>query len=158
MSKESELVTKLTKKQYTIVTAESCTGGLLSATIVDVSGASEVFPGGFVTYANEAKEQFVGVSHVTLERFGAVSEETAREMAVGCAVRTGADIGLSVTGIAGPDGGTAEQPVGLVYIGCSFRDKVVVERHVFTGDRQTVRSKAVNAALDLAIHCLDHKE
>ncbi len=156
MSRESELVNKLTKKQYMISTAESCTGGLLSAAIVDVSGASEVFGCGFVTYANEAKERLVGVDHATLERFGAVSPETAEEMALGCAKRAGADLGLSTTGIAGPDGGTDEKPVGLVYVGCAFHGKVVSERHVFTGDRQTVRSKAVNAAIDLAIYCLEH--
>lgn len=155
MSKESELVNKLTKNQYTISTAESCTGGLLSGAIVNVSGASEVLHCAFVTYADEAKEQWVSVSHDTLEKHGAVSEETAREMSLGCAERAKADMGLSTTGIAGPEGGTAEKPVGLVYIGCSLHGVVTVERHVFSGDRADVRRKAVEAALDLAIHCLN---
>lgn len=155
MSKESELVNKLTKNRYTISTAESCTGGLLSGTIVNVSGASEVLHCAFVTYANEAKEELVSVSHDTLSKHGAVSEETAREMALGCAKRARADMGLSTTGIAGPEGGTEEKPVGLVYIGCAFQGEVTVERHVFSGDRLAIRRQAVEAALDLAIHCLN---
>ena len=155
MSKESELVNKLTKNRYTISTAESCTGGLLSSTIVNVSGASEVLHCAFVTYANEAKEELVSVSHDTLSKYGAVSDETAREMALGCAKRARADMGLSTTGIAGPEGGTEEKPVGLVYIGCAFQGEVTVERHVFSGNRLAVRRQAVEAALDLAIHCLN---
>ncbi len=155
MSKEVELVNKLTKNHYTISTAESCTGGLLSGTIVNVSGASEVLHCAFVTYANEAKEEFACVSHDTLAAFGAVSEETAGEMALGCAKRAQADMGLSTTGIAGPEGGTEEKPVGLVYIGCAFHGEVSVERHLFSGDRPAVRRQAVEAALDLAIHCLN---
>lgn len=158
MSKESMLVTKLTNKEYTISTAESCTGGLLAATIVNVSGASDVFGCGFVTYANEAKERLVHVRHETLERHGAVSRQTAAEMALGCASAAGAAVALSTTGIAGPGGGTDEKPVGLVYIGCAIWGKVTVERHVFPGDRLSVRTQAVEAALDLAIHCLEHEE
>lgn len=155
MSREEELVNKLTKKKYTITTAESCTGGLLSGTIVNVSGASEVLNCSFVTYANEAKEKLVSVKHETLEQYGAVSSQTAAEMAAGCAHAASADIGLSTTGIAGPGGGTADKPVGLVYIGCALHDDVVVERHEFKGDRLQVRTQAVCAAIDLAIHCLD---
>lgn len=155
MEKELELVNKLTKKQYTISTAESCTGGLLSGTIVNVSGASEVFHCSFVTYSNDAKERLVHVCHETLEKFGAVSEETAKEMALGCAKEAQADIGLSTTGIAGPDGGTPDKPVGLVYIGCALHGEATVERHVFQGDREQVRSQAVRQALDLAIRCLN---
>ena len=146
-AKENELVKKLTNKHYTITTAESCTGGLLSATIINVSGASDVINCAYVTYANEAKE--------TLETKGAVSKETAAEMCVGCAKAAKADIGLSTTGIAGPGGGTKEKPVGLVYLGCSLHEQVTVERHVFSGDREQVRKQAVDAALDLAIRCLD---
>ena len=144
-AKENELVKKLTNKHYTITTAESCTGGLLSATIINVSGASDVINCAYVTYANEAKENLVSVSHETLETKGAVSKETAAEMCVGCAT----------TGIAGPGGGTKEKPVGLVYLGCSLHEQVTVERHVFSGDREQVRKQAVDAALDLAIRCLD---
>lgn len=155
MLREEELVNKLTNKQYTISTAESCTGGLLSATIVNVSGASEVFNCGFVTYANEAKEQILHVSKETLQKWGAVSEETAKEMAVGCQRASKAEIALSTTGIAGPGGGTPEKPVGLVYIGCAFQDDVTVEHHVFHGDRTMVRKQTVDKALDLAIRCLN---
>ena len=154
-NKEFDLVKKLTNKRYTITTAESCTGGLLSATIVNVGGASEVFNCAFVTYANEAKEQFAGVAHETLLQHGAVSEETAAEMCRGSARLAQADMGLATTGIAGPGGGTPDKPVGLVYIGCCLHDDVVVEKHVFPGDRLQVREQAVEAAMDLAIRCLD---
>lgn len=157
MSKEQELVTKLTKNNYTISTAESCTGGLLAGAIVNVSGASAVFPGGFVTYANEMKNRFAGVSNKTLEQYGAVSEQTAGEMAVGCAKMAGTEVGLSTTGIAGPEGGTSEKPVGLVYIGCAIHGKVTAERHIFKGSRSEVRQQAVEAAIDLAIHLLEQE-
>ncbi len=152
--KELTLVNKLTKKGYTITTAESCTGGLLSATLVNVSGASEVLHCSFVTYANEAKEKLVYVRHDTLEQYGAVSPETAREMALGAAERGEADVGLSTTGVAGPAGGTPEKPVGLVYIGCAVHGEAVTERHIFDGDRMQIRRQAVQAAMDLAIRCL----
>lgn len=155
MGKEQELVKILTKKGYTITTAESCTGGLLSATIVNVEGASEVLRCSFVTYANEAKEQFAGVSHDTLERYGAVSEQTASEMCYGSKEIAGADIALSTTGIAGPGGGTEEKPVGLVYIGCCYHDKTVVRKCNFSGSREEVRRQSVETALDLAIECLN---
>lgn len=155
MAIESELVTKLTNKHYTISAAESCTGGLLAATIVNVSGASEVFECSYVTYANKAKENLVYVNPETLSQYGAVSSQTAEEMALGCAKAAGADVGLSTTGIAGPDGGTADKPVGLVYIGCAVHGQVMTERHIFSGDRLSVRKQAVKAALDLAIHCLE---
>lgn len=158
MSREEELVNKLTNKGYTITTAESCTGGLLSGTIVNVSGVSDALHCAFVTYANEAKEKLVYVRHETLEQYGAVSRQTAAEMADGCARAASADMGLSTTGIAGPEGGTAEKPVGLVYIGCSLHGNITVERHEFTGDRQKVRMQAVCAAIDLAIHCLDKEQ
>ena len=158
MTKESELVTKLTKKHYTISAAESCTGGLLAAAIVNVSGASRVFERSYVTYADLAKEDLVKVSRATLSRFGAVSSQTAEEMALGCAKAAGADVGLSTTGIAGPEGGTQEKPVGLVYIGCAVRGRVETECHIFQGNRLSIRNQAVEAALDLAIHCLENKE
>jgi PncC family amidohydrolase len=157
-TKEIELVKKLTNKRYTITTAESCTGGLLSAAIVNVSGASSVLHAAYVTYANEAKEDIVHVEHETLERYGAVSKETAEQMCRGCAKIANADMGLSTTGIAGPDGGTAEKPVGLVYIGCFFHGRVEVERHIFSGDRTAVRTQTVEAALDLAIRCLNKEQ
>lgn len=158
MPGEYGLVTKLTKKHYTISAAESCTGGLLAAAIVNVSGASGVFGCSYVTYSEAAKERLAGVSHETLTRYGAVSPQTAGEMAQGCADAAGADVGLSTTGIAGPDGGTPETPVGLVYLGCAVHGTVTTERHLFSGDRLSVREQAVEAALDLAIRCLEYEE
>ena len=151
---EEELVEILTKKQYKIRTAESCTGGLVAATIVNVSGASEVFQAGFVTYANEAKEKELGVKSETLQTYGAVSEKTAKEMAIGCAAHAKAQVGISTTGIAGPGGGTAEKPVGLVYIGCAVRSNVYVEKNVFSGDRQQVRRQAADRAIGFALECI----
>lgn len=151
---EEELVEILTKKQYKITTAESCTGGLVAATIVNVSGASEVFQAGFVTYANEAKEKELGVKSETLQTYGAISEKTAKEMAIGCAAHAKAQVGISTTGIAGPGGGTAEKPVGLVYIGCAVRSNVYVEKNVFSGDRQQVRRQAADRAIGFALECI----
>ena len=151
---EEELVEILTKKQYKITTAESCTGGLVAATIVNVSGASEVFQAGFVTYANEAKEKELGVKSETIQTYGAVSEKTAKEMAIGCAAHAKAQVGISTTGIAGPGGGTAEKPVGLVYIGCAVRSNVYVEKNVFSGDRQQVRRQAADRAIGFALECI----
>ena len=151
---EEELVEILTKKQYKITTAESCTGGLVAAAIVNVSGASEVFQAGFVTYANEAKEKELGVKSETLQTYGAVSEKTAKEMAIGCAAHAKAQVGISTTGIAGPGGGTAEKPVGLVYLGCAVRSNVYVEKNVFSGDRQQVRRQAADRAIGFALECI----
>lgn len=114
---EEWIVKELTKRNASITTAESCTGGLLSGKIVNASGASRVFSQSFVTYSNEAKKHLLGVKKETLDRVGAVSEETAVQMAEGAAKAAHAEVALSTTGIAGPDGGTPEKPVGLVYIG-----------------------------------------
>lgn len=153
-SLEEELVKLLTKRHASITTAESCTGGLVSGRIVNASGASEVFCQSFVTYSNEAKKKLLGVDEETLASVGAVSEETAAQMAEGAAKAADAQVALSVTGVAGPDGGTPEKPVGLVYIGCCCFGETIVERHVFTGDRQQVREASVEAALILAKKCL----
>ena len=118
MTLEEQIVKKLQEKGYTITTAESCTGGLLAGRILNVSGASEVYMEGYITYANEAKERILGVKHETLETYGAVSKETAEEMAIGAARAAKADVALSTTGIAGPGGGTVEKPVGLIWISC----------------------------------------
>ena len=154
MTKESELVTKLTKKHYTISAAESCTGGLLAAAIVNVSGASRVFERSYVTYADLAKEDLVKVSRATLSRFGAVSSQTAEEMALGCAKAAGADVGLSTTGIAGPEGGTPDKPVGLVYIGCKVCGRYTVRKCLFGGDRAKIRENTVSSALSLMRECI----
>lgn len=154
-SLEEWIVKELTKRHASITTAESCTGGLVSGRIVNASGASEVFNQSFVTYSNEAKNQLLGVKKETLDRVGAVSAETAEQMACGAAKAAKAQVALSVTGIAGPDGGTPEKPVGLVYIGCFCFDKTVVEKHIFKGDRMEVRNSSVEAALTLAKKCLE---
>ena len=145
-----EIVEFLIDKKLTITTAESCTGGLIASAIVDIPGVSEIFHEGYVTYSNEAKKSLLGVKEETLDTVGAVSEETARQMAVGAAKAAKADVALSATGIAGPDGGTDEKPVGLVYLGCYCMGNTYVERHVFKGDRSEVRNAAVEAALTLA--------
>ena len=148
--KPEELVVEmLLKKQLTITTAESCTGGLIGATLVNVPGVSAVFKEGYITYANESKQKILGVSEDTLEKYGAVSEQTAREMAEGAIKAADADVSIAVTGIAGPDGGTDEKPVGLVYMACSYKGKTVAQRHVFDGDRLSVRNTTVFYALDL---------
>ena len=158
LSDETELedaVVQLCKDRgYQITFAESCTGGLLSARLVSVSGASKVYGRGYVTYANEAKVEELGVSPETLKAFGAVSEETAREMALGALKAAGADVAVSVTGIAGPDGGTKEKPVGLVYIGCAVKEKVWVRKCWFNGNRTKNRDSAVTSALLMARDCI----
>ena len=154
LTPEEEIVQLLQRNRMTITTAESCTGGLISATLVNVSGASDVLKLCVVTYAEEAKQQILGVKAETLEKYGVVSEETAYEMAQGALAYASADVALSVTGIAGPGGGTKEKPVGLVYIGCNVRGCIRIEKHLFQGDRLTVRESSVNAALRLAKECI----
>ncbi len=144
---EEAIVNLLTEKKMTLTTAESCTAGLLAGRIMNVAGASSVYNEGHITYSNEAKERILGVSHDTLETYGAVSEQTAYEMAVGAAKAANADVAVSVTGIAGPGGGTEEKPVGLVYIGCYVNGKVRVEEYRFTGNRAKNREYAVVRAL-----------
>lgn len=144
---EEEVVELLLAQHMTVTTAESCTGGLIAGTLVNVAGASDVLNEGYVTYSNEAKERVVYVCHETLERYGAVSEETAREMACGAAKRAGADAALSATGIAGPGGGSKEKPVGLVYIGCFVKGQVTVKECRFSGSRMENRLQTVRTAL-----------
>lgn len=145
-----DVVVKLLKKhELTVTTAESCTGGLLAGTLVNVPGVSDVFREGFVTYSNKAKRKLLDVSKATLKKYGAVSAQTAREMAKGGVFATDADICVAITGLAGPDGGTPEKPVGLVYIACYMNDRVHVEEFHFRGDRQKVRAQSVVQALDL---------
>lgn len=146
---EDVVVSLLEKYNLKLTTAESCTGGLLSGRIINVPGASSVFDEGFITYSNDAKEKYLGVDRETLDKYGAVSKETAIMMAEGAAMSTGKDAGLAITGIAGPDGGTLKKPVGLVYIACYLRGKVQVEKFNFNGDRQTIRERAVIHALNM---------
>lgn len=154
---EDHVVSLLKAHGLTITTAESCTGGLLAGRIVNVSGASEVFEQSVVTYANKAKMKLIGVSKKTLEKHGAVSKKTAKEMAKGAAKLAKADVALSVTGIAGPEGGTKKKPVGLVYIGCLVDGHVTVKECHFTGNRAKIRDYSVQAALDLARRCLNER-
>ena len=149
MTLEETAVEKLLAKGYTVTTAESCTGGLIAATLINVSGVSEIYREGYITYANESKEKLLGVRGETLRNYGAVSEQTAAEMALGAAKAAGADAALSVTGIAGPGGGTAEKPVGLVYIGCAVNGEVTVREYRFTGNREKNRDYAVARAITL---------
>lgn len=148
-----ELVNKLIERKMKISTAESCTGGLLAERITQVSGASEIFDESIVTYSNEAKMRELGVKGETLEKFGAVSADTAEQMCVGICKRTGADIGIGVTGIAGPGGGTAEKPVGTVFIGICVSGSVKVIENHFSGSRDEVREqtyeKAFSAVLEM---------
>ena len=144
---EMALTKLLIKKKYTMTTAESCTGGMIAARMVNAPGVSAVLKSGFITYANEAKEELLGVSHDTLEKFGAVSRETAEEMAEGAVKAAHTDAAVAVTGIAGPDGGTKEKPVGLVYIGVNVRGNVEVREYHFSGSRQKIRESVTAAAL-----------
>lgn len=151
---EDAVISLCKERGYQIAFAESCTGGLLSGRVVSVPGASKVYGRGFVTYANEAKIEELGVLPETLNAYGAVSEETAREMAVGAQKKANAQVAVSVTGIAGPGGGTKEKPVGLVYIGCAVKDKVWVRKCWFNGDRTKNRESAVTSALLMARDCI----
>lgn len=140
----------LKEKDKTVATAESCTGGLIGEKLTNVSGVSEHYGFGFITYANEAKEGLIGVNKSTLDAYGAVSSQTACEMARGALEKSGADIAVSVTGIAGPGGGTDEKPVGLVYIGLAVKNGCCeAYKNIFGGTRTDVRQRAANTALNI---------
>jgi nicotinamide-nucleotide amidase len=138
----------LIENKLTIATAESCTGGLLAGRLINYPGISAAFLEGMVTYSNEAKHRRLGVKEETLEKYGAVSRETALEMARGAAEAAGVDIGISTTGIAGPGGGTVEKPIGLVYVGICIRGKASCMELRLSGDRQNVRTTTVDKALE----------
>ncbi len=148
-SLEEVCVVSLRKSRSTLSTAESVTGGLVASRIVSVPGASESFLEGFITYSNVAKVERVGVSPGTIERHGAVSEEVCVEMAEGVRGRTGSDFGIATTGIAGPEGGSAEKPVGLCYMGLSAGSAVYCTRRILVGNRNTIRSRAASIVLDM---------
>lgn len=155
---EEQLVELLAKKHYTITTAESCTGGMIAGTIVNVAGASDVLNEGYVTYSNEAKMRLVNVTEESLQKFGAVSEQVAEEMAKGAAKVASSNMALSATGIAGPGGGTKEKPVGLVYIGCYLNGQTKVKKCLFQGNRTENRKHTVEHALMLAIDMINAAE
>lgn len=150
-----DVVSLLKQGGFTVSVAESCTAGLLSAAITDISGSSDVFDGGFITYSNESKSDILGVFKETLEAYGAVSAETAHEMALQCLKKMKTDISISITGIAGPKGGTKTKPVGTVWFGMAYwvdmhTDPVCVTHHsTFKGTRQDIRKAAVFYALNL---------
>ncbi|MBQ4258441.1 MAG: competence/damage-inducible protein A [Clostridia bacterium] len=151
-SLEELAVSLLAERKMTLATAESCTGGLLAKRLTDIPGASEVFETGVVSYANKTKEKLLGVRSITLERFGAVSSETAREMAEGVRKLAGSNLGIGITGIAGPGGGSPEKPVGLVYIALSDGSNIFVHRMAGGGrraERTMIRTRAASQALDL---------
>lgn len=149
------LVQILQKKNMHISTAESCTGGLLSALITEVPGSSDIFDESIITYSNEAKMRELGVKKSTLDNFGAVSYETAKEMAEGICAYTGADIGVGITGIAGPGGGTDEKPVGTVYAGICINGLVTVIKMHHDGDRSCVRQNTCHDVLKELLAMLD---
>lgn len=151
---EETVVNLLRKYGLTLATAESCTGGLFTGRIVNVSGASEVLNEGFITYSNKAKRKYLDVNKSTLKKYGAVSAQTAKEMVKGAAIGTDSDTAIAITGLAGPEGGTEEKPVGLVYIGCYVNEKAIVKEYQFKGNRQKIREYTVVSALDLLRRCI----
>lgn len=152
--KEKQLVLKLIQKGYKIATAESCTGGMLASTIVNVPMASKVIDESIVTYANEAKIKYCGVMPETIKKLGVVSEEVAAQMAKGIAESAGANIGVGVSGIAGPSGGTTTKPVGMVCFGFCVNGKVQTITKYFKGSRTAVRKKSTKFAIDYLLKIL----
>lgn len=142
---------KLKKNSLLIATAESCTGGLLAHLLTNISGSSIYFERGTVTYSNRSKIDILGVSEETITNYGAVSEETAREMAIGIKENSNADIGISTTGIAGPTGGSKQKPVGLVYIGIATTKKTEVKRYIFSDNRIKNKEQACLEALKILL-------
>lgn len=148
--KKAEKLGRILKERgLWLAVAESCSGGLLSSWITDIPGSSEYFKGGIVSYTGYAKKELLGVSSETLEHFGAESAQTARAMADGVRRRLNADISLSITGLAGPSGGTVEKPVGTVFIGWAFKEEVDAQEYIFVGARRQIKEAASMAALEL---------
>ena len=146
----AELLDTYRKAGLRIVTAESCTGGLVAACLTEIPGSSDVVERGFVTYSNQSKTELLQVPVEAIEKHGAVSPHVARAMAEGALARSHADVALSVTGVAGPGGGTPAKPVGLVYLACQRKGREpFIERHHFHGDRQTVRLGSLEAGFEL---------
>lgn len=152
LQKATEVIDKIKSAGHTLALAESCTGGWLSKIITDVSGVSAVYKGGICSYSNEVKMKLLGVEEETLIRYGAVSQQTARQMALGVRAAMGSDIGVGITGIAGPDSDNTKKPVGLIYVALAFGDNVIVRelKNNFTEDiRTNNRASAVLTALNL---------
>jgi nicotinamide-nucleotide amidase len=145
---------RLKGKKRRLVSAESCTGGWVAQAVTSIGGASAWFERGFVTYSNEAKRELLGVKAATLRKYGAVSEQTAREMARGALARSKGDLALAVTGIAGPGGGSPDKPVGTVCFAWSYQKQLRSETRRFSGDRESVRRKSVVRALQGVLETL----
>jgi PncC family amidohydrolase len=148
---ETDVLVKLRRAGLTLAVAESCTGGRICDRITDVPGSSEHFKGGIVAYSNDSKIKFLGVPHELLKTHGAVSGECAKEMASGVAKAFDADVGLSVTGIAGPGGATPQKPVGLVFIAVAWRKEHAAFRYLFDGDRRAIKAQATEQALQMVL-------
>jgi PncC family amidohydrolase len=153
---DQNLITKATnileiakKKNIKLAFAESCTGGLLSALFTELPGSSEVIDCSFVTYSNAAKIKMIGVKKETLQEYGAVSEKVAQEMAIGALKNSQSDLALAITGIAGPDGGSKEKPIGLVYIGFAAKNKASAKKFIFLGERSDIRKSTLTEALKI---------
>ncbi len=151
---EKSVVDLLQANGLTACTVESCTGGMLSARLINVPGVSEVFKSGYITYSNKSKRSLLGIKKNILLKHGAVSDKIAREMAKGAAMLAKTDVSVSTTGIAGPDGGSEEKPVGLVYIACNVRGTIEVRECHFSGNRTKIRESTVSAALSLMRECI----
>ncbi len=147
--KSEKLIELLKASNKTIATAESCTGGMIGSALTDIPGISSYYGYGVITYSNDAKQRLIGVKADTLKKYGAVSKETALEMSSGIKELSGADIGISSTGIAGPTGGTKQKPVGLVYISLCADDVHIYKELRLNGDRQSVREQTVLCVLDM---------
>ena len=155
---EYRLMEEIISRGMTVSTAESCTGGMVASRLINYPGASEAFVNGFVTYTNESKHRLLGVSNDTLDKYGAVSPQTAEEMCRGAARAGGTNIGISTTGIAGPSGGSPEKPVGLVYIGVCINGNVTVKKLNNKGSRQEIRAKSAEAVLNMLYDELKNTE
>ena len=149
------LANNLSTQNLKVTCAVSCTGGLLAANLTRLPGSSGWFDMGFVSYSNEAKQQMLYVNPTTLVHYGAVSEEVVREMALGALIASKADYALSISGVAGPSGGSEEKPVGLVWFGVASKKRIWAEFKVFNGDRDQVRAQAVQHAIQLLLSKLD---
>ena len=154
----NKLSDELKKHQVTIATAESCTGGLVAHTLTNVSGSSQYFDQGVISYSNKAKEDLLGVPEEVIKKFGAVSKEVAEAMAQGIRQRASVDYGVATTGIAGPTGGTKEKPVGLVYIAIAAKNQIMTQRFLFSGDRLSNKESTCRALLELLYEIVTQKK
>ncbi|MDK4707055.1 nicotinamide-nucleotide amidohydrolase family protein [Kingella negevensis] len=154
MNRIEYIASELTARKQIITCAESCTGGLLAAALTSVPGSSAFFQRGYVTYSDQAKCQLVNVNADTLRHYGAVSEEVVREMALGALIASKNDYALSISGIAGPDGGTPEKPVGTVWFGFATKQRIWAKQYQFSGSREEIRQQAVQYSLAILEHYL----